>query len=382
MFASSFVRAANATSKRTITQAVRPNAGRQSHQRWSSSQSTYQRMHSTAKPIQSSTTLWAAAAAIVGAGGFYLLSGPSKSQDDLNPSGSHTVPTPAGPQKQLPPAANAKPVNYEEIYKEITNILEADSKWDDGSLGPILVRLAWHASGTYDKAAGNGGSNKATMRFKDESQHGGNAGLGHARDFLEKIHQKYPGISYGDLWTLAGVVAIQQMGGPVIPWRPGRTDGTEGDQTPDGRLPDGAKGIPHLRDIFYRQGFNDQEIVALSGAHSLGRCHKDRSGFDGPWTPSPTVVTNDYYKQLLEKTWVERKWNGPRQFQDKETRELMMLPTDMALLEEPGMKKWVQAYAQDEELWRKDFAAVLVKLFENGVPFKKDTKVYHFKTIE
>ena len=41
---------------------------------------------------------------------------------------------------------------------------------------------------------------------------------------------------------------------------------------PDGRLPDASKGPPHLRDIFYRMGFNDQEIVALSGAHALGRC--------------------------------------------------------------------------------------------------------------
>ena len=40
---------------------------------------------------------------------------------------------------------------------------------------------------------------------------------------------------------------------------------------PDGRLPDASKGPPHIRDIFYRMGFNDQEIVALSGAHALGR---------------------------------------------------------------------------------------------------------------
>lgn len=53
--------------------------------------------------------------------------------------------------------------------------------------------------------------------------------------------------------------------------------------TPDGRLPDGDKGAYHIRKIFYRMGFNDNEIVALSGAHALGRCHIDRSGFDGPW---------------------------------------------------------------------------------------------------
>ena len=37
------------------------------------------------------------------------------------------------------------------------------------------------------------------------------------------------------------------------------------------RLPDASKGAPHIRDVFYRMGFNDQEIVALSGAHALGR---------------------------------------------------------------------------------------------------------------
>jgi cytochrome c peroxidase len=37
-------------------------------------------------------------------------------------------------------------------------------------------------------------------------------------------------------------------------------------------------------------GFNDQEIVALSGAHCIGRCHTDRSGFHGPWTKAPTMV--------------------------------------------------------------------------------------------
>jgi catalase (peroxidase I) len=40
---------------------------------------------------------------------------------------------------------------------------------------------------------------------------------------------------------------------------------------PDGRLPDAAQGAQHVRDIFYRMGFNDQEIVALLGAHALGR---------------------------------------------------------------------------------------------------------------
>lgn len=77
--------------------------------------------------------------------------------------------------------------------------------------------------------------------------------------------------------------------------------------TPDGRLPDASKEQSHLRAIFGRMGFDDREIVALSGAHALGRCHTDRSGYEGPWTFSPTVVTNAYYELLLKSKWDWRK---------------------------------------------------------------------------
>ena len=56
------------------------------------------------------------------------------------------------------------------------------------------------------------------------------------------------------------------MGGPSIPWRPGRSDEVDGKKSPpDGRLPDAAQGQDHIRDIFYRMGFNDQEIVCGDG---------------------------------------------------------------------------------------------------------------------
>ncbi len=45
-----------------------------------------------------------------------------------------------------------------------------------------------------------------------------------------------------------------EMGGPRIPWRPGRSDREEEHCAPDGRLPDGDKGSDHLRHIFYRMG--------------------------------------------------------------------------------------------------------------------------------
>ena len=103
------------------------------------------------------------------------------------------------------------------------------------------------------------------------------------------------------------------MQGPTIPFRPGRTDGDVTACTPDGRLPDGSKEQKHLRGIFHRMGFNDQEIVALAGAHALGRCHSSRSGFEGPWTFSPTVLTNDFYNLLLNEKWQWKKWDGPAQ---------------------------------------------------------------------
>ena len=259
--------------------------------------------------------------------------------------------------------------DYQKVYNEIARLLEEKDDYDDGSYGPVIVRLAWHCSGTYDKDSNTGGSNGATMRFAPEGDHGANAGLKAARDFLEPVKEKFPWITYSDLWTLAGVTALQEMQGPQIPWRPGRQDKTISFCTPDGRLPDGAKGSDHLRAIFGRMGFDDREIVALSGAHALGRCHTDRSGFDGPWSFSPTVVSNDYFRLLMSEKWAYRKWDGPKQFQDLASKSLMMLPTDMALVKDPVFKKHVERYAKDDSVFFAEFRDVIMKLLELGVPF-------------
>jgi len=154
---------------------------------------------------------------------------------------------------------------------------------------PLMVRLAWHDAGTYSKWDKSGGA-QASIRFQPESDHGANAGLKAALKRLEPIKAKHSTISYADLIQLASVVAIEHAGGPKIAFRSGRKDAPGPMQcTPDGRLPDGTKRQDHLRDIFYRMGFNDAEIVVLSGAHTLGRAHKDRSGFDGAWTANPLV---------------------------------------------------------------------------------------------
>jgi cytochrome c peroxidase len=175
-------------------------------------------------------------------------------------------------------AASSSTVDFKAVADDIKNLVK-----EDPDKGPTLVRLAWHSSGTYDKMTKTGGSGEGTIRFKEELAHGGNAGLGDtAVKWMEPIHAKYDGLSYSDLYTLGGVAAIQAMGGPTIPWSSGRVDALDASAvTPDGRLPNADSGPPgadpddaaHLRAIFNRMGFNDQEIVALSGAHALGRCH-------------------------------------------------------------------------------------------------------------
>jgi hypothetical protein len=129
------------------------------------------------------------------------------------------------------------------------------------------------------------------------------------------------------------------------------------------------KGAEHLRQVFgARMGFTDREIVALSGAHTLGRCHAVRSGFDGPWTTQPLKFDNEYFVNLVERKWRERKWNGPRQFEDVETGKLMMLPSDIALIEDDKFRSIVEEYANDEKLWFRDFAKSYGKLIALGCP--------------
>ncbi|KAF9886398.1 heme peroxidase [Aspergillus nanangensis] len=310
----------------------------------------------------SNTFLWAGLALGAGAGAYFYLNG----GESIN--SKNFVPSKA---------------DYQKVYDEVARRLGEETDYDDGSYGPVLVRLAWHASGTYDKETGTGGSNGATMRFAPESDHGANAGLKHARDWLEPIHAMYPWITYADLWTLAGAAAVQELGGPAIPWRPGREDKDVAACTPDGRLPDAAKDQRHIRDVFYRMGFNDQEIVALLGAHALGRAHPDRSGFDGPWQFSPTSFNNEFFRLLVEEKWQNKKWNGPGQFTDKSTQTLMMLPTDIALTKDKEFKKHVDRYAKDNDVFFKEFSDVYVKLLELGVPFTvKPEDRYVFKASE
>ncbi|KAL9267458.1 L-ascorbate peroxidase 3-like protein [Drosera capensis] len=277
---------------------------------------------------------------------------------------------------------------------------------------PIMLRLAWHDAGTYDERTKTGGPN-GSIRSEEEYTHGSNAGLKKAIDwsdralsgaaasfccfvygvlhFLdiqwleclrvsfvdlcaesqvwsvltvlqfhvtdsssegffspEEVKAKTPKITYADLYQLAGVVAVEITGGPTIDFVPGRKDSKVSPK--EGRLPDAKQGAPHLRDIFYRMGLSDKDIVALSGGHTLGRAHPERSGFDGAWTNEPLKFDNSYFVELLKG----------------ESEGLLQLPTDKALLEDPAFRPFVELYAKDEEAFFKDYAASHKKLSELG----------------
>lgn len=273
--------------------------------------------------------------------------------------------------------------DYQKLYNEIAEKVREDDDVDQGAgRYGLLTRLAWHTSGTYTKKDNTGGSYSGTMIYAPEASDGENAGLEVGRDFLVEFNFKYPWLSRGDLWTLGGVVAVQESGGPKIKWRPGRVDITDKNQVPkNGKLPDASKDAKYVRGVFSRMGFTDQETVALIGAHCLGRCHTWRSGYDGPWSHSFNMFTNDFYVQLLEG-WHVRKWDGKKQYEDDDSKALMMLPTDMALKEDNLFVKYVKQYAKDQDLFFADFSKAFTKLLENGITFPKDSEQWEFKTLD
>jgi catalase (peroxidase I) len=255
--------------------------------------------------------------------------------------------------------------NVEALKSEIRNCVINQK----ANACPMIVRLAWHSSGTFNKEDGSGGSNGAGMRFEPESTDGANAGLSIARDMLLPVKQAHPDLSYSDLWTLAGAAAVEFVGGPKVPHHFGRGDkGGPASDVPNGRLPDASQGAQHLRDVFYRMGFDDRGIVSLSGAHTLGRCHLTRSGFDGPWTRHPLKFDNQYFKNLLDLKWTATKTvAGNLQYAD-ESGELMMLPTDLALVQDDKFRPWVELYARDEPKFFSDFAQDFARLMSLGAP--------------
>ncbi|GAA4011350.1 catalase/peroxidase HPI [Sphingomonas swuensis] len=227
-------------------------------------------------------------------------------------------PDPMGADFNYAEAFNA--LDYDALKADLTALMTDSKPWwpaDYGHYGPFMIRMAWHAAGTYRTADGRGGANSGQQRFAPLNSWPDNGNLDKARRLLWPIKQKYgKNISWADLFILAGNVAIESMGGPVFGFGGGRRDVFEPERdiywgaeeqwvaAEETRIqpehekelehplaaiqmgliyvnPEGPGGNPDpmqsARDIkitFERMAMNHEETVALTaGGHTFGKAH-------------------------------------------------------------------------------------------------------------
>ncbi|KAL9357517.1 hypothetical protein Peur_050770 [Populus x canadensis] len=240
---------------------------------------------------------------------------------------------------------------------------------------PILVRLGWHDAGTYNKNIEEwpkrGGAN-GSLRFEIELKHAANAGLVDALKLIQPIKDKYSGVTYADLFQMASAAAIEEAGGPKIPMKYGRVDVSVPDECPEeGRLPDAGPPKPadHLREVFYRMGLDDKEIAALSGAHTLGRSRPERSGWGKPETKYTKNGPGAPGGQSWTAEWLKFDNSYFKDIKERKDEDLLVLPTDAALFEDPSFKVYAEKYAEDKEAFFKDYAEAHAKLSNLGAKF-------------
>ncbi|CAE7949475.1 nasB, partial [Symbiodinium sp. KB8] len=285
---------------------------------------------------------------------------------------------------------------------------------DKMNCNPILLRLAWHDAGTYDKSKsdfGDRGGANGSIRFSPEITMGANNGLDKAVKYLEPFKADYPLVSYADLYQMAAAVSIQHAGGPEIEMKYGRKDATGPEACPgrqsrgtadNAGLPDAEPGpegkfgcgatdaASHLRNIFYRMGFDDKGIVALSGAHTIGRAFKERSGTvkEGygesngcPYTralPASCPIRHDGKGGVGMpggKSWTSKwlkfdnEYFQPSVYEEKDAN-LLWLSSDRCLHQDESFKKYFMQYRDDQAAFFKDFAEAYKQLSEQGAEFE------------
>lgn len=211
---------------------------------------------------------------------------------------------------------------------------------------PIFLRLAFHDAANYNAIENTGGVN-GSVRLRDELKQSPNKGIEPGVRLCEDVKKKHPRVTYADLYQLAGVVAVEESGGPTIDFVPGREDTDVPDEL---NIPNPNGGADHLRRTFYQMGLTDKDIVVLSGAHTLGRARRENSGFDGPFTKHPLEFDNSYFVELLRG----------------DTPGLVKFPTDKALLHDLIFRPFVDLYAKHQGAFFRDYAESHKKLSELG----------------
>ena len=212
-------------------------------------------------------------------------------------------------------------VDFKALEKDMHELMTTPQSWwpaDWGHYGGLMIRMAWHAAGTYRVADGRGGAGTGNLRFAPLNSWPDNGNLDKARRLLWPIKKKYGNkISWADLFILAGNTAYESMGLKTFGFSYGRPDiwqpeidiywGPEDEimapsenryadlddpstlETPLGAThmgliyvnPEGVNGKPdpmktalQVRETFARMAMNDEETAALTaGGHTVGKAH-------------------------------------------------------------------------------------------------------------
>jgi catalase-peroxidase len=212
-------------------------------------------------------------------------------------------------------AAEFKTLDVDALKRDVFEVMTTSQDWwpaDYGHYGPLLIRMTWHAAGTYRIEDGRGGGGEGAQRFAPLNSWPDNANLDKARRLLWPVKQKYGRkISWADLIIFAGNCAYESMGFKTFGFGFGRKDIPEpeeifwgpedtwlGDErysgpgefaNPFGAVqmgliyvnPEGPGGKPDplaaasdIRETFRRMAMNDEETVALIiGGHTVGKAH-------------------------------------------------------------------------------------------------------------
>ncbi|MEL7188006.1 MAG: catalase/peroxidase HPI, partial [Pseudomonadota bacterium] len=329
---------------------------------------------------------------------------PQAMQLDILTEGGRSA-NPMGEDFDYAEAFNA--IDYTALKADLTALMTDSQEWwpaDYGHYGPFMIRMAWHAAGTYRTGDGRGGAGSGQQRFAPLNSWPDNGNLDKARRLLWPIKQKYgKHISWADLFILAGNVAIENMGGPVFGFGGGRADvfepesvywGTEEQWVNEGvatRIrpddgaaldnplaaiqmgliyvnPEGPGGDPDplasgrdMRETFARMAMNDEETVALTaGGHAFGKAHGAAPSDTFSESPESESLERQAFGWLTDEeeiasgnittSGIEGSWsNNPTSWSHDYFR--LLFKYDYELTESPaGAKMWTPINPDPEDM--------------------------------
>ncbi|HSM40730.1 MAG TPA: catalase/peroxidase HPI, partial [Afifellaceae bacterium] len=301
-----------------------------------------------------------------------------------------------------------KKLDVEALKKDLHALMTDSQPWwpaDWGHYGGLMIRMAWHAAGSYRLADGRGGGGTGNQRFAPLNSWPDNVSLDKARRLLWPIKKKYGNkVSWADLIILAGNIAYESMGlktfgfgfGREDIWHPetdvywgaekewlapsdGRYENVDDPSTMENPLaavqmgliyvnPEGVNGQPdplktaaQVRETFARMAMNDEETVALTaGGHTVGKTHgngdasvlgADPEGADveeqgfGWRNPNQTGMGRYTVTSGIEGAWTSNPTKWDMGYFD------MLLDHEWELKKSPaGANQWMPVDIKEEDM--------------------------------